>query len=61
MGGTNHQPGLRKYRPTACRDTLMLGRFPGRNQFISDYIWKKTGERRTTKQVGSRLQRLRES
>ncbi|KAJ7089550.1 hypothetical protein C8R44DRAFT_990842 [Mycena epipterygia] len=53
--------GLQQYRPTACRDTLMLGRFPGRNQFISDYIWRKTGERRTSKQVGSRLQQLRES
>ncbi|KAJ7085911.1 hypothetical protein C8R44DRAFT_651040, partial [Mycena epipterygia] len=53
--------GLQQYRPTACRDTLLLGRFPRRNQFISQYIWRKTGQRRTPKQVGSRLQQLRES
>ncbi|KAJ7142700.1 hypothetical protein C8R44DRAFT_924328, partial [Mycena epipterygia] len=53
--------GLQQYRPTPCRDTLMLGRFPYRNQFISEYIWRKTGQRRTPKQVGSRLQQLRES
>ncbi|KAJ7674341.1 hypothetical protein B0H17DRAFT_1016728 [Mycena rosella] len=39
----------------------MLGRFPGRNRFISDYIFEKTGKRRSPKQVGSRLQQLRES
>jgi transcriptional enhancer factor len=39
----------------------MLGRFPRRNRFISDYIFDKTGKRRTPKQVGSRLQQLRES
>ncbi|KAJ7710661.1 hypothetical protein B0H17DRAFT_1027517, partial [Mycena rosella] len=38
----------------------MLGRFPGRNRFISDYIFEKTGKRRSPKQVGSRLQQLRE-
>ncbi|KAJ7672915.1 hypothetical protein B0H17DRAFT_1083323, partial [Mycena rosella] len=39
----------------------MLGRFPRRNRFISDYIFNKTGKRRSAKQVGSRLQQLRES
>jgi transcriptional enhancer factor len=39
----------------------MLGRFPRRNRFISDYIFDKTGKRRSPKQVGSRLQQLRES
>ncbi|KAJ7506155.1 hypothetical protein B0H11DRAFT_330379 [Mycena galericulata] len=39
----------------------MLGRFPRRNQFVSQHIWKKTGQYRTAKQVGSRLQQLRES
>jgi len=39
----------------------MLGRFPGRNQFIARYIWEHTGQWRTPKQVGSRLQQLRES
>ncbi|KAJ7434483.1 hypothetical protein FB451DRAFT_1467602, partial [Mycena latifolia] len=52
---------LEQYTPTMCRDTVFLGRFPGRNQFISEYIWRKTGQRRTTKQIASRLQQLRES
>ncbi|KAJ7882379.1 hypothetical protein B0H14DRAFT_2703649 [Mycena olivaceomarginata] len=45
---------LEKYRPEDCRETLILGRFPGRNRFISDYICDKTGKRRSPKQVGSR-------
>ncbi|KAJ7440679.1 TEA/ATTS domain family-domain-containing protein, partial [Mycena latifolia] len=53
--------GLEQYTPTVCKDTIFLRRFPGRNQFISDYIYRKTGQRRTTKQVASRLQVLRES
>ena len=32
-----------------------------RNKFISDYIFKVTGKRRTPKQVGSRLQQLRDT
>ncbi|KAJ7113798.1 hypothetical protein C8R44DRAFT_740690 [Mycena epipterygia] len=52
--------GLAQYQPRACRETLMLGRFPGRNQFLSQYIMKQTGQRRTNKQIGSRLQQLRE-
>jgi hypothetical protein len=32
-----------------------------RNQYISDYIHRTTGKRRTAKQVGSRLQQLRET
>ena len=32
-----------------------------RNKFISDYIFNKTGKRRTPKQVGSRLQQLRDT
>ncbi|KAJ7346088.1 hypothetical protein DFH08DRAFT_210627 [Mycena albidolilacea] len=51
---------LEKYRPEDCRETLILGRFPGRNRFISDYICDKTGKRRSPKQVGSRLQQLRD-
>ncbi|KAJ7315756.1 hypothetical protein DFH08DRAFT_790184, partial [Mycena albidolilacea] len=51
---------LEKYRPEDCRETLMLGRFPRRNRFISDYIFNKTGKRRSPKQVGSRLQQLRD-
>ncbi|KAJ7919926.1 hypothetical protein B0H13DRAFT_2320024 [Mycena leptocephala] len=53
--------GLERYQPDHSRETLMLGRFPLRNRFISDYIFDKTGRRRTPKQVGSRLQQLRES
>jgi hypothetical protein len=32
-----------------------------RNRFISDYIYKKTGKKRTAKQVGSRIQQLRDT
>lgn len=32
-----------------------------RNRFISDWIFDKTGKRRTAKQVGSRLQQLRDT
>ncbi|KAF8622939.1 hypothetical protein AX15_006616 [Amanita polypyramis BW_CC] len=32
-----------------------------RNRLVSDYIYKKTGKRRTAKQVGSRIQQLRDS
>ncbi|KAJ7643445.1 hypothetical protein DFH06DRAFT_1213233 [Mycena polygramma] len=53
--------GLEKYEPDDSRETRMLGRFPRRNRFISDYIFGKTGKRRSPKQVGSRLQQLRES
>ncbi|KAJ6570999.1 hypothetical protein DFH09DRAFT_1153524 [Mycena vulgaris] len=53
--------GLAQYQPTVCKETVLLGRFPRRNQFISEYIWRKTGQRRTAKQIGSRLQQLRVS
>ncbi|KAJ6496109.1 hypothetical protein C8R45DRAFT_985050 [Mycena sanguinolenta] len=53
--------GLQRYQPDDSRETRMLGRFPRRNRFISDYIFDKTGKRRSPKQVGSRLQQLRES
>nr|GAT46983.1 predicted protein [Mycena chlorophos] len=36
-------------------------RNPRRNRFISDYIFSATGTRRTPKQVGSRLQQMRET
>ncbi|KAJ6535012.1 hypothetical protein B0H19DRAFT_871917, partial [Mycena capillaripes] len=51
--------GLERYQPDDSRETRTLGRFPRRNRFISDYIFYKTGKRRTAKQVGSRLQQLR--
>ncbi|KAF9041758.1 hypothetical protein BDZ89DRAFT_315790 [Hymenopellis radicata] len=53
--------GLEKYQPDDSRETRLLGRFPMRNRFISEYIYRKTGRRRTAKQVGSRLQQLRET
>ena len=53
--------GLEKYRPVETRSARALGRFPMRNKFISDYIFNVTGKRRTPKQVGSRLQQLRDT
>ncbi|KAJ7223395.1 hypothetical protein GGX14DRAFT_427433 [Mycena pura] len=53
--------GLVRFRPQASRETLMLGRFPGRNQFIARHIAVRTGQWRSPKQVSSRLQQLRES
>ncbi|KAK6984695.1 TEA domain-containing protein [Favolaschia claudopus] len=53
--------GLGNYQPDDSLETRMLGRFPRRNRFISDYILQTTGRRRTAKQVGSRLQQLRET
>ncbi|KAI0060561.1 hypothetical protein BV25DRAFT_1807302 [Artomyces pyxidatus] len=52
---------LDKYRPESSRSTRSLSRFPNRNRFISDYIFHVTGKRRTAKQVGSRLQQLRDT
>ncbi|KAJ7465457.1 hypothetical protein B0H11DRAFT_2197831 [Mycena galericulata] len=53
--------GLEKYIPDDSRETRILGRFRGRNLFISEYILAKTGVYRSNKQVGSRLQQLRHS
>ncbi|KAI0689728.1 hypothetical protein BC835DRAFT_227415 [Cytidiella melzeri] len=53
--------GLERYRPVDTRSARALGRFPMRNKFISDYIFELTGQRRTPKQVGSRLQQLRDT
>ncbi|KAG6917251.1 hypothetical protein DXG01_003283 [Tephrocybe rancida] len=53
--------GLSAYQPDDSRETRLLGRFPMRNRFISDFIFNKTGTRRTAKQVGSRLQQLRDT
>ncbi|KAI0035594.1 hypothetical protein K488DRAFT_68283 [Vararia minispora EC-137] len=52
---------LDKYRPETSRSARSLSRFPNRNRFISDYIYHVTGKRRTAKQVGSRLQQLRDT
>ncbi|KAF8205838.1 hypothetical protein K438DRAFT_1817494 [Mycena galopus ATCC 62051] len=53
--------GLVRYQPGKSRETCILGRFPRRNRFISDYIFESTGKQRSPKQVGSRLQQLRET
>ncbi|KDR76000.1 hypothetical protein GALMADRAFT_457965 [Galerina marginata CBS 339.88] len=54
---------LEKYQPDCVGPKVdkTLGRFPMRNRFISDYIFETTGKRRTPKQVGSRLQQLRDT
>ncbi|KAF9004059.1 hypothetical protein BDQ17DRAFT_1541698 [Cyathus striatus] len=52
---------LEKYQPESSRSNKILGRFPMRNRFISDYIFETTEKRRTPKQVGSRLQQLRDT
>lgn len=52
---------LEKYQPEGTRPNKLLGRFPMRNRFISDYIFEVTGKQRTPKQVGSRLQQMRDT
>ncbi|KAJ8521713.1 hypothetical protein ONZ45_g1601 [Pleurotus djamor] len=52
---------LERYRPDPSTGTKRLERFPRRNRFISDYIFETTGKRRTPKQVGSRLQQIKET
>ncbi|KAF8150069.1 hypothetical protein B0H34DRAFT_678986 [Crassisporium funariophilum] len=54
---------LENYQPDAVgsKSSKNLGRFPMRNRFISDYIFATTGKMRTPKQVGSRLQQLRDT
>lgn len=53
--------GLENYVPDDSRETRLLGRFPLRNRFLSDWIFERTGKRRTAKQVASRLQQLRDT
>ncbi|KAH8110480.1 hypothetical protein DFH11DRAFT_1547372 [Phellopilus nigrolimitatus] len=52
---------LLQFNPNDKRYGRALGRFPKRNRFISDIIFKRTGVRRSPKQVGSRLQQLKEA
>ncbi|KAJ6568402.1 hypothetical protein DFH09DRAFT_434287 [Mycena vulgaris] len=53
---------LERYRPSnSLRDTRLLQRFPKRNRYVSDHIFSVTGIRRTAKQVGSRLQQMRDT
>ncbi|KAH8110487.1 hypothetical protein DFH11DRAFT_770268 [Phellopilus nigrolimitatus] len=51
---------LLQYKPNDSRYARALGRFPKRNRFISDFIFEQTGVRRSPKQVGSRLQQLKD-
>ncbi|KAL0570670.1 hypothetical protein V5O48_011294 [Marasmius crinis-equi] len=53
--------GLEKYRPASQTDPLTLKRFPKRNRWISEHIMRVTGKLRSPKQVGSRLQQLRDT
>lgn len=53
--------GLHEYKPIDSRETQILGRFPMRNRFISEYIYQKTGKYRSSKQIGSRLQQIRDT
>ncbi|KAG2158558.1 uncharacterized protein EDB93DRAFT_1118910 [Suillus bovinus] len=53
--------GLQEYKPVDSRETQILGRFPMRNRFISEYIYHKTGKHRSSKQIGSRLQQFRDT
>ncbi|EJD08273.1 uncharacterized protein FOMMEDRAFT_151020 [Fomitiporia mediterranea MF3/22] len=46
--------------PPHLEKALVQGRFPKRNRYISDYIYNLTGIRRSPKQVGSRLQQLKD-
>ncbi|KAL1739841.1 hypothetical protein HDZ31DRAFT_48689 [Schizophyllum fasciatum] len=52
--------GLAAYQPDT-KSNKVLNRFPRRNRYISEYIYSRTGEWRTAKQVSSRLQQLKES
>ncbi|KAH9856070.1 hypothetical protein C2E23DRAFT_882201 [Lenzites betulinus] len=53
--------GLEKYTPAESKSPRGLSRFPNRNKFIAQYILSKTGQIRTAKQVGSRIQQLRDT
>lgn len=53
--------GLERYKPAESKSTRTLGRFPMRNKFVADYIYETTKVRRTPKQVGSRIQQLRDT
>ncbi|KAE9382840.1 hypothetical protein BT96DRAFT_844997, partial [Gymnopus androsaceus JB14] len=53
--------GLEKYRPHSGASMQLLKRYPKRNFFISNFIKERTGYDRSPKQVGSRLQQLKDS
>ncbi|KII85172.1 hypothetical protein PLICRDRAFT_178917 [Plicaturopsis crispa FD-325 SS-3] len=53
--------GLNHYRPPQFTDLKSSRPFPKRNKIISDWIFNATRVRRTPRQVGSRIQQMRES
>ncbi|RDB26350.1 hypothetical protein Hypma_006772 [Hypsizygus marmoreus] len=50
---------LEKYQEQEWQPAL--NRFPLRNRFVSEHIYETTGKHRTPKQVGSRLQQLKDT
>ncbi|KAG8783378.1 hypothetical protein FRC15_005280 [Serendipita sp. 397] len=53
--------GLRKYHATACRPRPSASRNVNRNKLVSEYIYNMTSLRRSTKQIASRIQVLRDA
>ncbi|KAG8829154.1 hypothetical protein FRC17_007055 [Serendipita sp. 399] len=53
--------GLRKYHATTCRPRPSASRNVNRNKLVSEYIYDMTGLRRSTKQIASRIQVLRDA
>jgi TEA/ATTS domain len=60
----NALKAIEEYTPPQSRSgrgKLDLVRFPCRNKYISEFIYANTGKYRTAKQVGSRIQQLRQT
>jgi hypothetical protein len=53
--------GLRKYHATSCRPRPSASRNFNRNKLVAEYIESMTGIKRTTKQIASRIQVLRDA
>lgn len=55
---------IKEYAPPPSRSSrgrAPFARFPRRNKFISEFILEHSGKKRTAKQVGSRIQQLRQT